>query len=473
MTAADPIIEHLARLVGQLRTSGSRPDDVRETLRRLAAAARGRSVLWQCDGTCLQADGAPASGDAAAALAARMAAHGIRRLQVRQHATAAELLQCARLLAEEPTADAAAFERRVAALRLWQVTLSRSDEAEAEGSELGPSIPQHAPITRQLFRLRGAVTPVAVHEAQEAVVALQALAAEHEAAGDGPALSAVLVGLVRAEREAEADVLRVCVGRAIDALATPAVLRLVVRRLPAVAGDAAAYRALLQAIDRCGQPGGATLIAYLMAAEAREERRVYFDAIVQLRAGIPILIGALGHSQWYIVRNAACLLGEMEAEKADAALARLLDHPDERVREAATGALAKLDTRTARLALQQLLHDRSPRVRLHAVEAFARNREARIAAPLSVALDAEEDGDVQLGLLAGLGQIGTPDAVEKLVRAALPAGMRPRPATFRIAALEALVVARGRAAHATLRSVMEDDDPAVREAAQRLVAMVG
>jgi len=265
----------------------------------------------------------------------------------------------------------------------------------------------------------------------------------------------------------------VCIGRAIDALATPAVLRLVVRRLPAVAGDAAAYRALLQAIDRCGQPGGATLIAYLMAAEAREERRVYFDAIVQLRAGIPILIGALGHSQWYIVRNAACLLGEMEAEKADAALARLLDHPDERVREAATGALAKLDTRTARLALQQLLHDRSPRVRLHAVEAFARNREARIAAPLSVALDAEEDGDVQLGLLAGLGQIGTPDAVEKLVRAALPAGMRPRPATFRIAALEALVVARGRAAHATLRSVMEDDDPAVREAAQRLVAMVG
>ena len=77
---------------------------------------------------------------------------------------------------------------------------------------------------------------------------------------------------------------------------------------------------------------------------------------------------------------------------------------------------------------------------------------------------------MQLGLLAGLGRIGTPDAVEKLVRAALPAGMRPRPATYRIAALEALVAARGPAAQFTLRSVLEDEDPAVREAAQRLVA---
>ncbi len=462
--------DHLTRLVRQLRTPGSRADDVRETLRRLAAAAREGTLLWQREGDRLLIDGV-AARDGADALRERLEAHGIRRLEVRQHATAVELLQCARLLAEAPAADEAAFERRVASLRLWRVTISRAAEAEAEGAGLPVPAAQQAPITRQLFRLRGAVTPVAVHEAHQALEVLTALADAHEAAGEAPALAAVLVGLVRAEREAEADVVRASIGRVIDALSTPSVLRMVTRLLPTTAGDVATYRAHLDAIDRCGPTGGATLIAFLMAADAMEERRVFFDAIVQLRAGIPILIGALGHSQWYIVRNAACLLGEMEAERADAALARLLDHPDERVREAATGALAKLDTRTARLALQQMLHDRSPRVRLHAVEAFARNREARVATPLSLALDAEEDDDVQLGLLAGLGRIGTPDAVEKLVRAALPAGMRPRPARFRIAALEALVVARGPGANGTLRSVLEDDDPAVREAAQRLVAV--
>lgn len=473
MTGGDPCTDHLARLVLQLRTPSSRTAAVRETLRLLVAATRESGVLWQCDGARLLVDGQPVATGAAEELVERFAAHGVRRMEVRPNATTAELLQCARLLSEAPAADAAEFERQVASFRLWHVSLSRSDVAEAEGAELGPTIPEHAAITRHLFKLRGALTSLAVHEARESVESLAELARGYEAAGHARALAAVLVGLVRAERDAETDGVRAACGRAVDALATPTVLRLVAQLLPSLAGNAAAYRAHLEAIDRCGQPGGATLIAFLMAADAMAERRVYFDAIVQLRAGIPILIGALGHSQWYIVRNAACLLGEMEAEKADAALARLLDHPDERVREAATGALAKLDTRTARLALQQMLQDRSPRVRLHAVAAYANNREARIAAPLAVALDSEQDVDVQLGLLAGLGRLGTPDAVEKLVRAALPADMRPRPSSFRIAALEALVVARGPAARVTLRSVLEDDDPEVREAAQRLVETAG
>ncbi|MGZ8379597.1 MAG: HEAT repeat domain-containing protein [Gemmatirosa sp.] len=470
MGRGESCTDHLARLVRQLRTPGSRPDQVRETLRLLAAAARERGVRWQCDGARLLVDDVPVASAAAEALVERFAAHGVHRLSVRQHATAVELLQCARLLSEPAAPDT--FDARVASARLWQVAIARADDEDAADSALGPAIPEHAAIAPHLFRLRGARTPDAMQGAVESAAALEGLGRQHEAARHARAYAAVLVGLVRAEREAEGDAVRAACGRAIDAIATPTALRLVAGLLPSVAEHPTAHAAHLEALGRCGQPAGAALIAFLMAADAMQERRIYYDAIVQLRLGISILIGALAHPQWYIVRNAAGLLGDMGAAPADKALARLLDHPDERAREAAIAALAKLDTRTARLALQQLLQDRSPSVRLYAVKAFASNREARIAAPLAVALDTEEDGDVQLGLLAGLGQLGTPDAVEKLMRAALPSDMRPRPAVFRIAALEALVVARGAAAQSTVQALLGDAEPAVREAAERLARTV-
>jgi Arc/MetJ-type ribon-helix-helix transcriptional regulator len=468
MGPGEACTDHFARLVRQLGASGSRADQVRETLRLLTAAARERGVRWECDGGRLLVDGAPLASEAAAELAARLAAHGVRHLAVREGARSVELLQCARLLSEPPAPET--FDARVASLRLWQVAIARTEAHDTEDSALGPAIPQHAAIAPHLFRLRGAVTSAAEQDAVASVAALEGLAREHEAARHARALAAVLVGLVRAEREADGAAVRHACGRAIDAIATPLALRLVAGLLPSIAEHPVAHAAYLESLGRCGQPAGAVLIAYLMAADDMHERRVYYDALVQLRLGIPILVGALGHPQWYIVRNAAGLLGDMGATQADAALARLLDHPDERVREAVTGALAKLNTRAARLALQQLLQDRSPSVRLNAVKAFASNREARIAAPLAVALDTEEDGDVQLGLLAGLGQLATPDAVEKLSRAALPSDMRPRPAVFRVAALEALVVARGAGAQATIKALLDDGDPAVREAARRLAA---
>ena len=169
------------------------------------------------------------------------------------------------------------------------------------------------------------------------------------------------------------------------------------------------------------------------------------------------------------MRNAASLLGEMREPQADGALARLLEHRDERVREAAAAALSRIDTPTARMALQRMLQDRSPHVRLHAAGAFA-SSPAKTATPLATALEAESDADVQLGIIQALGRLGTPDAVQKLVRAVMPSNLRPRPVTFRIAALEALTAARGHSAMPTLRSLLTDSEPAVRDAAKRLIA---
>ena len=117
-----------------------------------------------------------------------------------------------------------------------------------------------------------------------------------------------------------------------------------------------------------------------------------------------------------------------------------------------------------------MLQDHSPSVRLHAAGAFAAAGSSTTATPLAAALDAESDVDVQLGIIAALGRLGTPDAVQKLVKAVSPAGGRGRPVSYRVAALEALAAARGSSVNPILRSLLTDTEPTVRDTAKRLIA---
>jgi hypothetical protein len=48
---------------------------------------------------------------------------------------------------------------------------------------------------------------------------------------------------------------------------------------------------------------------------AGRERRVYFDALVSLRAGTSTLLHMLGDARWFVARNAVDLLGEMQVRK--------------------------------------------------------------------------------------------------------------------------------------------------------------
>jgi hypothetical protein len=97
------------------------------------------------------------------------------------------------------------------------------------------------------------------------------------------------------------------------------------------------------------------------------------------------------------------------------------------------------------------------------------------AARLAAALDKERDDDVALEMLASLGKLGSADAIQRLLRIAQPAvaaepGERQtnRDAWIRIAALEALVLARGYAVMGAIESLVGDADPDVAAAAVRL-----
>jgi HEAT repeat protein len=256
---------------------------------------------------------------------------------------------------------------------------------------------------------------------------------------------------------------------ALRRLNKPALLRMVAALLPKRRERAIEYRNVLA---RMGEDGADALIEQLSAAQSLSDRRIYFDALVPMKAAVPALIHMLNDARWYVTGNAADLLGEMQAADADMPLAELLQHDDERVRRAAASALAKVGTSKAFSALRTALRDSSPQVRLLAAAGLASRKENKSAHTLTRALDEEQDGEVQMQIIATLGRIATQDAVQRLIKLAEPAGglFKKKPSGQRIAAVEALGEARTPAALRALQELREDKDHDVREAVFRAAA---
>lgn len=199
------------------------------------------------------------------------------------------------------------------------------------------------------------------------------------------------------------------------------------------------------------------------------DRHVYLEVLPRLQAGVPTLVHMLGDTRWFVVRNAADLLGEMRVQSAEPALLPLLQHNDERVRKSVANALINLGTTLGFRKVCEMLQAESPRTRAHAAMALASRKDERSTAQLRTVLEDEPDTEVQLALLTALGKIATPAAVEQLIRAAEPKRrlLERKPNSFRIAAIQALAEARTPAALAALGVLKEDKDKEIREAAAR------
>ena len=202
------------------------------------------------------------------------------------------------------------------------------------------------------------------------------------------------------------------------------------------------------------------------------------DAVVALRhmtEGTEQLVHALEHREWFVVRNVAELLGELGIDDAVPALARRLEHEDERVRKAVALALAKIGTRAAVEPLRRALHDPSPEVRMQVALGIGGQKSAALAMPLVVAMDEEKDEAVLRELILALGRIGSPDAVQALIKCSQPAGriFGRKAASLRLAAVEGLRLAATPAARGTLDGLADDGDKQVRAAARAAVSELG
>jgi HEAT repeat protein len=282
----------------------------------------------------------------------------------------------------------------------------------------------------------------------------------------------VFYGVVRREAELPDSDQRRAYVMAVRRMAKPTLLRTVAQLLPRRREYQDEYMAVL---TRTGEDGADALIEQLTNAQSLAERRVYFDSLLLLNAGIPALVHMLGDARWYVARNAADLLGEMQAAEAEGPLAELLKHDDDRVRRAAANALAKIGTPKAVQGLHVALRDTSPDVRKQAAAGLALRKGQKSANTLSRALDDEGDAEVQLEILRALGRLATPDAVQKLVKAAEPEGrlFKKKAVAYRVAAVRALGEARTPAALTALQSLVNDREREVREAVFQVMVQAG
>ncbi|MEO6447366.1 MAG: HEAT repeat domain-containing protein [Gemmatimonadaceae bacterium] len=219
---------------------------------------------------------------------------------------------------------------------------------------------------------------------------------------------------------------------------------------------------------RAGDPGVEVLINCMVTSNLTSERRAFRSALARCpEAAMPVM-HLLGDPRWYVVRNAADLLGELQVLESDVELVATLKHSDARVRRSAAGALARLATSRALGALRQLLDDPAPSVRLQAVRGLVAGGNVRSVSAVLQALDGEQDVEVQHTMLAALGTLATDAAVERLVQASRPGSLLHRRSSgVRVAAVNALREAGTHAASAALRSLAGDKDREVRAAVEQ------
>ena len=222
-------------------------------------------------------------------------------------------------------------------------------------------------------------------------------------------------------------------------------------------------------LQRAGPDGMEVLLDLLTTSNTVTERRGVFNALIQMKEGQDQLVHMLGHPQWFVVRNVADLVGELGLEAAVPALTKQLEHDDERVRRQVALALAKIGTRSAAEPLRRALRDSSADVRRQAALGVGGRKASALAMPLVVALEEEKEPDVVRELIFALGRIGSPDAVQALIKLAQPSGklFNRKPSALRVTAVEALRVAGTPAAIGTLQSFASDSDKQVRAAVQQ------
>jgi HEAT repeat protein len=279
----------------------------------------------------------------------------------------------------------------------------------------------------------------------------------------------ILAGIVRAEQQVTDATRRRQYSIALKRMYSKSLLEAIadVANHPTDRDDA------LLVLRRAGEDGVEVLLDLLVAAPTIDERRGIFMALTGMKEGTDQLVHMLGHHQWFVVRNVAELAGELALEVAVPALAQQLEHDDERVRKAVATALAKIGSTAAAEPLRRALRDKSPEVRMQAAIGVGRKSIA-LAMPLVVAMEEEEDENVERELILALGRIGSASAVQALIKFAQPGGrlFGRKPAGLRAAAVEALRVAATPAAIGTLEGLIDDGDKQVRAAAQAALADV-
>jgi hypothetical protein len=460
MDHAVTLARHFARLVWLLLHDAGNVDEQKAQLRAIVTIAKDGGATLEAGADAISADGTPLASALSGVreMATQMAADGVTTMTVDAGAAAADILGAARALAAAPGSVRDVFASpsvRFTALG----ALSDLDLGNVLEIPLEPAPPTIAEADAAPAPAAGAER--LVRELDE----LAALAEDAARTGKTAVVRDILHRIVHRERDVQDLEMKRAYVFTVKRLSRPPLLHAVISEL--VKAPERRDDDVLAVLARTGEEGADALIEQIADAPSPEERTVYLDALVRLPAAVPTLIHLLADPRWNVARNAATLLGEMQAADAERPLGTLLNHDDERVRHAAIGALMRLGTPKSMQMIQEAFRDKAPQIRMQAAAALVTRTDVRTAALLLRALDDERDDEVAAAFLIALGRLATGDAVDRLIATAeAERGLfRKKPVALRVAAVQGLAEASTPEALTTLRALQMDKDEDVRATA--------
>lgn len=495
---------HFARLVSLLMHEMSNVDEQKMSLRALVTLSKSGAVSMWPQEWRLIANGAEIPGALTGVqdTASQMTAHSLTRVEITSGANAADLLGLARIIASSaaPGDGGAQVMQKLTALNAKRITFeippppppTVSGEAptvkvEVDAREAANAQAAAVASAQQEKSIFADLVPADVSKlTPDELFALLDKAqrpddhtrvlddlvslAEHSVrVGKGVVVADLFQGVVQRDAAIPDGDVKRAYSFAIRRMSKPALLRAVASLIPK---KPERKQHFYEVLERTAEEGAEALIEQISQAQTTEDRRSLFEVLTELSAAIPALSRMLSDSRWFVVRNAADLLGEMAATGAEDALIDLLRHSDDRVRRSATNALLKLGTANALKTIYEAVNDVSPEVRMQAAAAISTKRDGRTSSTLIRAIEDESDADVQIAMIAALGRVGTNDAVQKLLKLAEPDSrlFRKKPTNIRVAAVQALGEAKTPAALAALKDLSADKEREVRDTATRALA---
>ncbi len=171
-----------------------------------------------------------------------------------------------------------------------------------------------------------------------------------------------------------------------------------------------------QALVTLGTPAVQSLLP-LLQHPAEKVRQAAATALAQIGdpRALDALILALNDTDWYVRQQAALGLGKIGDERAVEVLTHALGDRDPLVRRAATEALGNLAPEKSLQWLGRMLKDGENEVRLAAAQALSRLQDPAVADVLLNALD-EKETEIRLLVIQTLTKFGDRRAVEGLMR---------------------------------------------------------
>ena len=209
----------------------------------------------------------------------------------------------------------------------------------------------------------------------------------------------------------------------IDQLLQPEIRRMLIDAVADSHVNASQQRALGRLLIGLKMKIAPQMLQRLYAEPDAIIRRKFLNILPHMGAILfPLLEQSLQDPQWYVVRNAVHLLGEIHREEALPFLNQAIKHPEIRVRRALIRALSSIGTAKVITLLIQLSHDSSEELRRPAVMALGRLGDSLAVTPLVKLLQQldlpGQKTDLKVEIIHALIAIKSPQAVQPLLKLA-------------------------------------------------------